>query len=148
MSRKTWGIAMLKNMIMVILMGSLVLGPAGAVWMNYAPGAGEVVLQFSKPVYTINTTGQSMQGYYPLIGQSFWFEAIPLAGQTAATSKNATPVVLGSIPVTHYTTDFGQNWERNMEFAQTRSSFKIAADNTLGSIGQNWNIFDTRWIVI
>jgi len=143
-----WGIAMWKNMLMAILVSSIILGSAGAVWMSYAPSAGEVVAQFSKPVYTINMTGQPMQGYHPLLGQSFWFEPLPIAGQPAATSNKIAPVVLGSVPAPHYITDFGQNWERNMKFAQTRSSFRVAANNTLGSIGPSWNIFDTGWIVI
>ncbi len=139
---------MWKRMFLMCVVLALLLGSAGAIWMNYATSSNEVITQFSKPIYMINISGKSFQSYHPLLGQRFNFDPLPLGGSPIATTSKIEPLVLGSVPAPHYVTDFGQNWEKNMKYAQTKSSFRVAENNKLSSLGPSWNIFDTGWIVI
>lgn len=70
--------------------------------------------------------------YFPLLGQSFYSDAIPV---NLSNSTNTIKIgskgagTLGPVPIT-----FGEHLEDNLRYAQSRSSLRIGGDGSWSSL--------------
>jgi hypothetical protein len=70
--------------------------------------------------------------YFPLLGQSFYSNAIPVK-----LSNNTNTVQIGSKglgPMSPVSVTFGGHLENNMKYAQSKSSLRIGQDGSWGNL--------------
>lgn len=135
----------LKKAIICISLILVMIGGASAIWLNTATSFDKVGSQFSNPIHVVpmpTTISQNTSpGFSVQFGQSF--SMTPMYLGTRPQAPAASSAVLGGssgIPMAPAGTDFGGNWERNVQLAQSTSSFRVPMNN-------NWSSMDNPWLV-
>lgn len=143
---------MIRNILCMIMAGMILFSGAEAAWITHATSSLEVAKEFTNPIYFTDLVSGNrtmlMSGYHPLLGQSFNFDPLILGQQSSLTPSGVQPYRIGSFsspstPV--YSTDFNQGWEKNLKYAQTRSSMMVTSGGNWSNLGTPWLIFDNQW---
>lgn len=136
----------------MIMAGAVLYSGAEAAWITHATSSIEVAKEFTNPIYftdmILGNRTSVLEGYYPLLGQSFNLDPLLLGQEPSLTPSGIEPYRIGSFsspstPV--YSTDFNQGWETNLKYAQTRSSMMVPSSDNWTTLGTPWLIFDNQW---
>ncbi|HQF16936.1 MAG: hypothetical protein A4E45_01524 [Methanosaeta sp. PtaB.Bin039] len=133
--------------VAIVLMLAASTGIVSADWIVSPSTHQDVGNYFAQPYYFINFSGyQLSDGYHPLLGQTFIAKPMPLgkSSLSAPVRTGLQPVALGMVAKSSaipYGQTFSQNWENNLQYAQTRSSLRIGQ-------GSNWSTISTPWLIM
>jgi hypothetical protein len=138
---------MFKKIITALLLITL-FGSAQAVWLNQAHNYLEIGMEFTNPLFTeanmsLRPANPTEVFPYPLFGESFEMNPIPIASSSQS-KPIGSPVKIGSMAEVEYpyTTSFHGTWEKNAQYAQTRSSLHVVQDGTWQPMVLPWLLFD------
>jgi hypothetical protein len=135
---------MKRFLYLLIIVLSLFAGAADA-WIIHPMNYNDVVRMFSGPVYKapMSPFVYANMSYQPLLGDSFNNGALNIPSAQQVAGEGLPVVMIGSgaaAPRMAYSNDFSIGYQKNIQYAMSKSSFRTPIDDDWTRLQNNWLI--------
>ncbi len=132
---------MIRHLVIIALLFMAASMASGTMWLYQEPDYLHTGIQFTTPFFkpaNLSPFEIINAPYFPLLGEGFYTSAAPV------TSKSLQPTVeiksSGKVEATPPFIEFSGNFEKNLKYAATKSSFRIGQGNGSSTLNMPWMI--------
>jgi hypothetical protein len=132
---------MIKHLVIIGLLFMVISAASGTMWLYQEPDYLQMGTQFTMPFFkpaNLSPFEIINAPYFPLLGEGFYTSAAPIA------PKSSQPTVeiksSGKVEVAPPFIEFTGNFENNLKYATTKSSFRIGQGNSSATLNAPWMI--------
>lgn len=133
----------IKYLITIAILCAIATTVSGTMWENQVPDFLQVGAQFQFTAPVFKPTELSPfeiinAPYFPLLGEGFYTNAAPLH----ATTKNPTVTInsTGKVETIPPFMSFSGNFENNLKYGESKSSFRIGQGSSSTTLTTPWMI--------